>query len=61
MHMLLPLIARVAGDFDQLWALLNYFAVCLTDGDYLNDWLTHLPIDVNHALQVVGHFLVNLT
>lgn len=59
--MLLPFLIKAADSFDMLWALLNYFAVCLTDGDYLNDWATHLPHDVAHALVIVGHWLVNLT
>lgn len=45
-------------------ALMNYFQAVLADGDYLNDWLTHLPAwaqpsveTVGHAVYVVGHII----
>jgi len=28
---------------DLLLNLLRYFSFVVADGDYLNDWLTHLP------------------
>lgn len=34
--------------------LKKYFEAILEDGDYLNDWITHLPVDMRDALKAVG-------
>ncbi|HDR4766717.1 TPA: hypothetical protein QCR53_006017, partial [Bacillus cereus] len=34
--------------------LRSYFEAILYDGDYLNDWITHLPVDMRDALKAVG-------
>ncbi|WP_346275200.1 MULTISPECIES: hypothetical protein [Bacillus cereus group] len=34
--------------------LRSYFEAILEDGDYLNDWITHLPVDMRDALKKVG-------
>ncbi|MED1305612.1 hypothetical protein P4U65_35145, partial [Bacillus pacificus] len=34
--------------------LQKYFAAIFEDGDYLNDWITHLPVDMRDALKAVG-------
>jgi len=38
-------------------ALARYLLVVVTDGDYLNDWLTHLPADTIDATQTAGWLL----
>ena len=34
-----------------------YLLIVLTDGDYLNDWLTHMPADVATYAEVIGRFV----
>ncbi|PEE20793.1 phage tail tape measure protein [Bacillus toyonensis] len=34
--------------------LSKYFEAIFEDGDYLNDWITHLPVDMRDALKAVG-------
>ncbi|OXC00732.1 MULTISPECIES: phage tail protein [Bacillus] len=34
--------------------LQKYFEAIFEDGDYLNDWITHLPVDMRDALKAVG-------
>ena len=41
----------------NLLALLHYFGAIQTDGDWLNDWLSHMDADVAELAQAVGHFL----
>lgn len=41
-------------------ALIQYFAAVLTDGDALNDWLTHLPESWQGPIQAVGTFIANI-
>lgn len=43
----------------QLLNLLRYLAIVITDGDWLNDWLTHLPADIAPAVQTVGQFIAS--
>ncbi len=38
-------------------AIHAYFAYILLDGDYLNDWLTHIPSFLRAFLLVVGQLL----
>lgn len=45
---------------DLLNAIYNYFAAIIEDGDYLNDWLTHLPMVVGHIVLQIGMFLADL-
>ena len=42
MNLLLPII-KGATDMAMLLDLIRYFAFVVVDGDYLNDWVTHLP------------------
>ncbi|WP_240522248.1 hypothetical protein [Bacillus thuringiensis] len=41
--------------------LRSYFEAILYDGDYLNDWITHLPVDMRDALEAVGKELEQFT
>ncbi|OUB47924.1 hypothetical protein BK740_07215 [Bacillus thuringiensis serovar argentinensis] len=41
--------------------LSNYFEAILYDGDYLNDWITHLPVDMRAALKEVGKEMESAT
>lgn len=41
--------------------LRSYFEAILYDGDYLNDWITHLPVDMRDALKLVGKELEEFT
>ena len=41
--------------------LRSYFEAILYDGDYLNDWITHLPMDMRDALKAVGKELEQFT
>jgi len=36
-------------------ALARYFAAILQDGDYANDWLTHLPRAMRALVRSTGH------
>ena len=54
--MYLPLIKSTS----DLLSLLRYLAIVITDGDYLNDWLTHLPSDVAPHVMEVGKFIATL-
>jgi len=38
-------------------ALILYFAAVLEDGDYENDWLTHLPEAVRTPVWLLGQFV----
>ena len=48
-------------DFDAiiegLRAFGNYISAIVEDGDYLNDWLTHLPESLAPAAEAFGHFV----
>lgn len=35
-------------------ALVHYFTAILVDGDYLNDWLTHLPVVIRPLVEMLG-------
>lgn len=41
-------------------ALIYYFAAIVQDGDYLNDWLTHLPEIVRPLILFLGTLLATL-
>lgn len=40
---------------ETLKALILYFEAVFQDGDYLNDWLTHLPTWAQDYVSLVGH------
>lgn len=42
---------------NALIPLLKYFAVVLTDGDWMNDWITHLPLEIHDCTQQLGHWI----
>jgi hypothetical protein len=44
----------------MLDAVIAYFAAVLTDGDELNDWLTHIPHVLRPALLLLGHVVAQL-
>jgi hypothetical protein len=41
----------------HLPALRAYLDHVLTDGDYRNDWLTHLPLECQPVVEIIGHWL----
>jgi TP901 family phage tail tape measure protein len=46
---------RLAKTFSRSGgALGKYFRVVLEDGDYLNDWLTHIPREMRKMVQTIG-------
>lgn len=42
-------------------ALVHYFAAVLADGDYLNDWLTHLPMMLRPVVEMLGWLVATAT
>jgi hypothetical protein len=56
---LVYILAGVEG-LQDLIDLIKYFAFTISEGDYLNDWLTHLPPDLADAARVIGEWLANL-
>lgn len=44
----------------QLLNLARYLAIVITDGDYLNDWLSHLPVEIQGSVQDVGYWIAGL-
>lgn len=37
-----------------------YFLALLDDGDYLNDWLTHMPVWLASVVVVIGQFIAGV-
>lgn len=44
----------------MLLNLARYLAIVLTDGDALNDWLTHLPTAIAPYAQAIGELIAHL-
>jgi hypothetical protein len=42
-------------------ALLNYIHAVLIDGDWMNDWLTHLPAEWVPTIMWIGQLLAAIT
>lgn len=38
-------------------AAITYFLAVLTDGDWQNDWRTHLPRIIRPLIEGIGHIL----
>jgi hypothetical protein len=53
LHLHLPFIA----DGGHLVDLAKYIAICITDGDWANDWLTHLPVAIRPAVETIGQWI----
>lgn len=47
----------LGGIVDGLQAFGSYLAAVAQDGDYLNDWLTHLPEPIQPAVQALGQLV----
>jgi hypothetical protein len=45
---------------DGLRSFGNYIGAVIEDGDYLNDWLTHLPESIQPAAEAFGRFVAAL-
>lgn len=41
-------------------AFINYITFVIEDGDWLNDWLTHIPETVRLYVRIVGYILAKL-
>jgi len=52
-----PVIAFFKRFGDVLNSLVGYFDIVLKEGDYLNDWLTHMPEAIRPVVQGIGHFI----
>lgn len=57
MHTYLAFIVALYGDLLDLVDLARYFAIVITDGDHLNDWLTHMPPQLADAAEVLGYWV----
>lgn len=60
--MLLPYLINpeensVKDAMNNLISLIRYFAAVVEDGDYRNDWLTHLPLEIVDATRTLGEWL----
>ncbi len=44
---------------DLIEAIHNYILAILDDGDWLNDWLTHVPAGLSRLLMLFGQVLAN--
>lgn len=53
-------LALVIATEDMLMVLIRYLAVIMVDGDWLNDWLTHLPADWQPTVQAIGELVAKL-
>lgn len=42
---------------DYLLDLLRYFAIIVLEGDWANDWLTHLPEHIRPETMELGKYL----
>lgn len=40
-------------------AIINYLTHVIEDGDELNDWLTHMPVEIRPIMQLIG-FVIQL-
>jgi ABC-type transporter Mla subunit MlaD len=49
------------GVGDALRSLGSYLGAVAEDGDYLNDWLTHLPEPIQPAVQALGQLVAAFT
>lgn len=54
--MYLPLLKQA----NDLLNLLRYVAFTLSEGDYLNDWLTHLPAGWQPVVLEIGKQLAEI-
>lgn len=50
----LPLIRTTINTVAEMDAIVRYLEHVYTDGDVLNDWLTHVRPDIRDALQALG-------
>ena len=44
---------------DHLINLTRYLAFVVVEGDYLNDWLTHLPSDWRQTVMEIGQIVAD--
>lgn len=51
---------KVTTFLNQGLNIARYLIAVITDGDYLNDWLTHLPAGLQGAFQSLGKFVADL-
>jgi len=55
--MYLPIVSAAS----DLIAVIRYLAFCISEGDYLNDWITHVTDpDLAAALLVMGEWLTTV-
>lgn len=57
-------VATLIDWFGKLGQILvdlgRYFLVVVQDGEYLNDWLTHLPAPIRFAVEIVGRLIATV-
>jgi hypothetical protein len=58
--MFIPFL-KVFNAYDlQVYAFIRYIAHCLCDGDWMNDWLTYLPVEIADAAMIIGEWIENI-
>lgn len=56
----LPVVVRFIEDFaEKLGFLVEYFRAVLSDGDWLNDWLTELPAGIQPIVKFLGELVAS--
>jgi hypothetical protein len=60
MQTLLPFIATLHPGAQDLFDLMRYFAFVVVEGDWANDWLTHLPSDLAPHVMVIGEWMAGI-
>jgi hypothetical protein len=48
------------SNMDNLISMIKYFAAIVVDGDYLNDWVTHLPEVIRPDIIEMGQALAQM-
>ena len=56
---LVYILAGVEG-LQDLIDLIKYFAFTISEGDYLNDWVTHLDVSIQPSVLIIGKWLSEL-
>ena len=55
---LAPALAdTLAPSVGVMFGVVRYFGYCASDGDWLNDWITHVPLPWHEQMIVVGKWM----
>ena len=44
----------ISVGMDLVWAIFYYLYFVVADGDWLNDWLTHMPMWLRPIMEYIG-------